>query len=84
MKYKVMAIRDRASRVYTQPFFVAHVPSAVRQFSMEVNNKVAGNQFAAHPSDFELHQLGMFDDEDGRFHQDEPVKVVGGSELVKE
>lgn len=85
MIYRVCAIRDRAVDVFGQPIFFAHIGAAVRSFSDEVNRKVDGNQLAAHPEDFDLYELGSFDDSTGVFSQDvSPRQVAVGKDCVRD
>lgn len=63
----VCAVRDSAAGVFGQPFFVAAIGQATRSFSDEVNRAAADNVVYAHPDDFVLYELGIFDDESGLF-----------------
>lgn len=83
MKYKVLAIRDRAIDAYGVPVFVASVGGAIRSFSDEVNRAADNNQFNKHPEDFDLFLLGEFDDADGSFDlRSRPEQVAIGKDLV--
>ena len=61
----IVAVRDRAAEAYMRPFFVATANMAIRSFMDEVNREAADNQLFAHPDDFDLFELGIFDDNDG-------------------
>lgn len=67
----VVAVYDSATQAYTTPFFVSRSPEAIRLFIDEVNRIPAPgqppNNLNAHASDFELHMLGLFNDETGQF-----------------
>lgn len=67
MKLNMCAVRDSAADSYMNPFFSTSTGIAIRSFRDEVNRKAEGNTLAAHPSDFELYQLGYFDPGDGSF-----------------
>lgn len=70
MKFKIVAIRDRAVDVFSVPVFVASIGAAVRSFGDEVKRPHSDerpNQLNAHPEDFDLFHLGDFDDNDGSF-----------------
>jgi len=82
MRYKVLAIRDRAIDSYGQPFFSASVGGAVRSFSDEVNRPGENNQLHKHPEDFDLFLLGEFDDQTGEFDTTRPAQVAVGKDLV--
>lgn len=70
MRYVVCAVRDRQAGVFGQPFFVAAVGMAVRGFSDQVNRVADDNPLNKHPEDFELYQLGWYEDEPGEFSTD--------------
>jgi hypothetical protein len=61
----VCAVKDRAADAYGRPFFVATVGVAIRSFMDEVNRDAPDNQLFAHPDDFDLFELGTFDDSNG-------------------
>lgn len=74
---QICAVYDIAVQAYVRPMFVPHTGAAVRGFRDEVNRKEQGNSLAAHPEDYELHLLGHWDDETGRFeNQPSEVDVV--------
>lgn len=62
-KLVVVAVRDRAVDAFMNPFVCPSLGMAVRSFHDEVNN--AESPMAKHPEDYELHQLGTFDQETG-------------------
>lgn len=82
MRYKVLAVRDRAIDAYGQPFFSSSVGGAVRSFSDEVNRAGENNQLNKHPEDFDLFLLGEFDDNTGEFDTTRPAQVAVGKDLV--
>lgn len=76
----VCAVRDRALDAFMQPFFAPSVGIAVRSFGDEVNR--AESPMAAHPDDYDLYQLGTFDDATGRFAVgDGPRQVAIGKDV---
>lgn len=84
MKLVIVAIRDRAVNAYGRPNFVAALGQALRSFGDEVNRKDAENQLHAHPEDFDLYELGTYDDADGKFELlDRPRQVAVGKDLVR-
>lgn len=82
MRYKVLAIRDRAIDSYGQPFYSTSTGGAVRSFSDEINRADANNQLYKHPEDFDLFLLGEFDDQTGEFDTVRPAQVAVGKDLV--
>ncbi len=66
MKMLMFSIRDSAADAYGRPFFMTSVGIAIRSFTDEVNRADKENQIYMHPEDFDLFELGEFDDETGR------------------
>lgn len=83
MRYKIVAVRDRAADVFGQPFFVPSIGGAIRSFGDEVNRKDSNNAFSQHPEDFDLYLLGEYDDNDGSFATVAPKQVAVGKDLVR-
>jgi len=63
----IVSIKDLAAQAFGRPAFVPSVGVAVRSFSDEVNRDHPDNQMFSHPSDFELYEVGQFDDATGVF-----------------
>ena len=86
MRYKVVCIRDRAADVFGMPNFVMSIGGAIRSFSDEVNRQADGNQLNLHPGDFDLYELGVFDDEWARFEPlaDGPRQIAIGKDLLRD
>lgn len=84
-KVVVVAARDSAIGAYGRPVFAPSAGAAVRSFVDEVNRKADDNQFSAHPEDFELCWLAVFDDETGAFEPPEGgVRVLArGKDVVR-
>lgn len=83
MKYKVVAIRDRAIATFSVPQFVTAVGAAVRSFGDEVRRGGDNNPLAAHPEDFDLFSLGEYDDQTGLFESEVPHQIAVGKDYVK-
>lgn len=83
MRYKILAIRDRAIDSFGVPVFSASVGGAIRSFADEVNNPREGNQLHKHPEDFDLFALGEYDDATGEFDVSRPQQVAVGKDLVR-
>lgn len=85
MKLQVVAIKDNAAQLFGRPIFVPALGVANRQFSDEVNRAAEDNQYYKHPEDFDLYQLGTFDDETGAFDLLAFPKVLArGKDVVVE
>lgn len=81
MQYKVFSIRDRAADVYGQPFYAPTRGAAIRMFTDEVNRKDDNNNLYKHPEDFDLYELGVFDDNTGQFTTDQVEQVCVGKDV---
>lgn len=67
MKMIVCSIKDRAADAFGRPFYVPAVGVAIRSFQDEVNRDAQDSQIFQHPDDFDLFDLGVFDDATGLF-----------------
>ena len=67
-KHIVCAVKDSAAQTFGRFFQVPHANSAIRSFSHEVNRTPepgSQNDLFSHPDDYELYQVGTFDDVSG-------------------
>jgi len=63
--YVVCAVRDAALQAYMQPFFTPTSGAGIRAFMDEVKRK--DSPMGSHPADYELFDLGTYNDADGSF-----------------
>ena len=79
--FVMVSVQDRVADTYGPPFFLPHVGVAVRQFTDEINREDANNMLFKHPEDFDLFQLGTYDDSVGMVTQDSiPRQLVLGKD----
>lgn len=78
-----VSIKDRAADAFGRPAFVASLGVAVRSFTDEVNREGADNQMYAHPDDFDLYDIGTFDDATCVFELHDFPKVIARGKDVK-
>lgn len=83
MKLVLCTVKDRAADAYGRPMFVPSVGVAIRSFSDEVNRKDPDNQLFNHPDDFDLYELGEFDDNTGLFDLHDQPKLLSLGKQVK-
>lgn len=86
MRYKIIAVRDRAADVFGVPQFVVNIGTAVRSFGDGVrvpSTSERPNPFYDHPDDFDLYMLGEFDDEVGEFITQRPQQIAVGKDYVE-
>lgn len=79
MKYYVIATRDIVADLYGAPMYVPSIGQAVRSFGDECQRQDPNNMMAKHPADFELYQLGTYDDHTGEFANDKKQIAVGAN-----
>jgi hypothetical protein len=83
MKQIICTVKDRAADAYGRPMFVPSAGVAIRSFSDEINRDNADNQLFNHPDDFDLYELGEFDDNSGLFTLHEQPKLLSLGKQVK-
>jgi hypothetical protein len=83
MKQIICTVKDRAADAYGRPMFVPSAGVAIRSFSDEINRNNADNQLYNHPDDFDLYELGEFDDNTGLFALHEQPKLLSLGKQVK-
>lgn len=81
MKRYVFAVRDRAADTFGSPFCQVARGQAIRAFSDELNRSSADNQLFLHPEDFDLYELGEFDDSTGLYETGVPKQIAVGKDL---
>lgn len=83
MIFKIVAIRDRVSDAFSVPSFVPTIGQAVRSFGDEVKRPSTDerpNQLNTHSEDFDLYQLGEYNDELGTFDTFMPRQLALGKD----
>jgi hypothetical protein len=83
MIYRIFAVRDRAADVFGTPHFAVSTGAAIRSFTDEVNRDAPENTLARHPEDFDLYELGSFNDGDASFELVESPRQVAIGKDVK-
>ena len=82
MKLVLCSMKDRAADAFARPMFVPSIGVAIRSFSDEINRQADDNQLYQHPDDFDLYDLGVFDDSNGKFElHDEPKQIAIGKQV---
>ncbi|QCQ85032.1 nonstructural protein [Blackfly microvirus SF02] len=81
MKLSIFVVKDRATDVFGQPMFLVSSGQAVRSFTDEINRQAEDNQLYRHPDDFDLYELGEFENEEGSFTTFAPRLVTRGKDV---
>lgn len=82
MKLVIVAVRDAAVGTFHAPMFFRSRGEAIRSFTDAVNDPKAS--FGKHAADYDLFDLGDFDDETGLFHLDAaaPLRIARASDVI--
>jgi len=83
MKLTLCTVKDRAADAYGRPMFVPSTGIAIRSFSDEINRQSEDNQMYNHSDDFDLYELGEFDDNTGLFSLHDQPKLLTLGKQVK-
>ena len=81
MVHVVVSVRDTAAEVFGPPMLFAAPGAAVHSFADAVNGDKSA-AVAAHPEDFIMYKIGMFDDQKGEYLPMEHVQLARGKDLV--
>lgn len=79
---RMYSIKDVKSVTYHNPFPAENTIIAMRETQSFVNNQKS--QIADYPEDFQLWYVGTFDNDTGRYLQEEPAFVIEIVSLKKE
>lgn len=75
MILKVFAVYDSKALAYLQPFFSESVGSAIRAFGDAANE--SGSPIGKHAGDYQLYEIGEFDNNKGLLTPLVPMKLLG-------
>lgn len=81
MNLIICAIRDSATQAFARPIFVRAAGQAMRSFIDEVKRDDPTNDLHNHPTDFELYQLGTFDEQAGELKPHPPQLLMRGKDV---
>jgi len=77
----IVSVKDTAAQAFGRPVFVPSSAVAIRSFRDEVNRKDSTDDLAKHPSDFDLYEIGTFDDSTGIIEVSEPRLLARAKDL---
>lgn len=80
MLHIVVAVKDMAVDAFSRPFTVPAVGAAIRSFTDEINRSSAENEMFKHPNDYDLYELGTFDDQSGALVSNSPRLLIRGQD----
>ena len=83
MNQIILSVKDTAAQAFGRPMFLPTSAVGVRSFRDEVNRVDANNEMNKHPSDFELYELGTYDDSTGIIEVCEPRLVARAKDLAE-
>lgn len=81
MKLFVIATRDIKTDSYGRPITIQHLGAAIRAFEDQIQGKTPNGDpdLINHPEDFELYQLGFYNDATGEFTNEKLQIAVGAN-----
>ena len=78
----IVSVKDSAAEAFGRPMYLQSIGIAIRSFTDEVNREDKDNQLFNHPDDFDLYELGVFDDSLGKYElRDNPSVIVRGKDV---
>jgi hypothetical protein len=78
----IVSVRDTAAEAFGRPMYLQSLGVAIRSFTDEVNREDKDNQLFNHPDDFDLYELGVFDDSIGKYElRENPTVIVRGKDV---
>lgn len=78
----IVSVKDSAAEAFGRPMYLQSIGIAIRSFTDEVNREDKDNQLFNHPDDFDLYELGVFDDSLGRYElRENPTVIVRGKDV---
>ena len=78
----IVSVKDSAAEAFGRPMYLQSIGVAIRSFTDEVNREDKDNQLFNHPDDFDLYELGVFDDSIGKYElRDNPTVIVRGKDV---
>lgn len=82
MILKLVTLKDIKTGAYQAPTAVAHLGAAIRAFEDGIKSPNKDTDIARHPEDFELYELGTYNDENGKIDTHETPKFIMGGTNV--
>lgn len=79
MKIGLYAVKDTKVGAFMPPFVARARGEAVRSFQAAIQDGT--HAFAKFPADYELWQVGEFDDAHGELMPRVPDRIIGGNEF---
>ncbi|QCQ84979.1 nonstructural protein [Blackfly microvirus SF02] len=73
----IVATRDIKANAFAQPQFVMNIGAFMRGFADEINREDPKNLLYTHTEDFELYELGEYDDATAKITLLETPKQIG-------
>ena len=81
MRQVIISVKDTAAQAFGRPIFVPAIAVALRGFRDEINRSDSKDDLSRHPDDFELYEIGTFDDSTGIIEVIEPRLVARAKDL---
>lgn len=79
----IFTVKDRAVDVFGTPFVQQSVQQAIRGFKDEANSDPDKSAIAKHPDDYDLYQIGEYDELDGTITPGAPKLIARAKDLIQ-
>lgn len=76
MSQSIFAVRDNTAEYFERPFYARTKGEAIRSFTQAVQSSPNDSVLAAHPEQFGLYYLGLYDEQEGL------IKALDAPELM--
>lgn len=80
MIINVYSVYDKAVKAFAPPFYARSAGEAIRSFQQLCTDPQSN--VSRHPTDFVMFGLGTYDDSTGLFSTQEPMRMIGASEIL--
>jgi len=81
---QIFALYDTKAETFGQPIFAPNLAVVTRDLQDEVNRQDQKNALGNHAEDFELYQLGIYDELQGQFDTHKPKLLLKLATLKQE
>lgn len=83
MIYKIMAVYDLKAEAFERPFFCRSTAEGERMLANDVNSEKRESNLSLHPEDYQLFELGSWDEVSGVIQVLEKPRLVKSGEQLR-
>lgn len=79
---RIVSLFDKAAGTYSNPIVTGSIGALTRILSDEINRPEPKELFGQHPKDFDLYEIGIWDEATGKIEPVTPTFLVALSSLI--